>query len=78
MPPSHRSRGTQPGVFLTSSHRLVTKSWFVGEIRNILDVIGLPQNQYAGHSFRIGAATTAAVVGIEDSMIQIPSSGGSL
>ena len=65
------SRGTHPGAFfLTSSHRLVTKSWFVGEIRNILDVIGLPQNQYAGHSFRIGAATTAAVVGIEDSMIQ--------
>ena len=30
----------------------------------------LPADKYAGHSFRIGVATTAASTGIEDSTIQ--------
>ena len=64
-------RGTQLGAFfLSSSQRPVAKPWFVEESRHILSVIGLPQQQYAGHSFRIGAATTAALAGVEDSMIQ--------
>ena len=64
-------RGNQPGAFfLNSSHRPVTKPWFVGEIRRILGSVGLPQHEYAGHSFRIGAATAAAMAGIEDSVIQ--------
>ena len=63
--------GTQPGAFfLNSSQRPIVKPWFVEEIRRVLSSMGLPQQQYAGHSFRIGAATTAAMVGVEDSMIQ--------
>ena len=64
-------RGDQPGpFFLDSSHTAVTKSQFIAQIREILSALGLPQHQYAGHSFRIGAATTAAAMGVEDSMIQ--------
>ena len=60
-----------PGAFfLTLDHRPITKSWFVGQIRGTLVSLGLPQHDYAGHSFRIGAATTAALAGIEDSTIQ--------
>ena len=42
----------------------------VGEIREVLKTIELPQGQYAGHSSRIGAATAAAQAGVEDSTIQ--------
>ena len=65
------SRGDRPGpFFILPSGDPVMKPWFIAQIRTILATIGLPQQQYAGHSFRIGAATTAAVAGIEDSTIQ--------
>jgi len=64
-------RGNQPGpFFLNTAKGAVTKPWFIAQIRSILSQLGLPQHHYAGHSFRIGAATTAAAVGIEDSTIQ--------
>ncbi len=40
--------------FLLSSGPPVTKMWFTNHIRDILQVLGLPQDNYAGHSFRIG------------------------
>ena len=49
---------------------LVSKQWFVGKIRLILSSLGFPHQDYAGHSFRIGVATTAAMAGVEDSTIQ--------
>lgn len=65
------ARGDQSGpFFLNSSKGTITKPWFVARIRETLASIGLPQHQYAGHSFRIGAATTAAMAGVEDSLIQ--------
>ena len=64
-------RGSQPGAFfLNSAHMPVTKPWFVTQIRELLASMGLQQQDYAGHSFRIGAATTAALAGLEDSLIQ--------
>ena len=69
--PSSACRGDTPGPFFrTASGELVTKHWFVSQLCGILAAIGLPDHKYAGHSFRIGAATTAALVGIEDSTIQ--------
>ena len=64
------TRGGHPGpFFIDSSQKVITKQWFVGHIRNTLNTLGLPQHNYAGHSFRIGAATTAALAGVEDSTI---------
>ena len=64
-------RSSKPGPFFTNEEsKVLTKAKFVREIRDILKAIGMPQDQYAGHSFRIGAATSAAQAGIADSTIQ--------
>ena len=66
-----RLRQDEPGPFFRSrTKQPVTKSWLTNKIRQILQALGLPQEDYAGHSFRIGAATSAALAGIEDSTIQ--------
>ena len=60
-----------PGVFFRLRNGTPgSKSWFISRIRSILSYVGLPRHEYAGHSFRIGAATTAAMVAIKDSTIQ--------
>ena len=46
------------------------KSKFTARFRQLLDQAGVDSTPYAGHSFRIGAATTAAAKGVEDSLIQ--------
>ena len=65
-------RGPQPGpFFLNPRGQPITKAHFVGEVRIIIGSLGFPQEQFAGHSFRIGAATSAALAGMEDSSIQL-------
>ena len=62
---------SQPGPFFLNSNKVaLSKHQFVTCIRSILQLLGLLQFDYAGHSFRIGAATTVATAGVEDSMIQ--------
>ena len=39
-------------------------------VREALRRTGIDQQKYCGHSFRIGAATTAATKGVEDSVIK--------
>jgi hypothetical protein len=66
-----RLRQDHPGAFFRMEDGTpTTKGWFIGKLRGILSSIDLPQGDYAGHSFRIGATTTAAMAGVEDSMIQ--------
>lgn len=66
------ARGSrQDSFFITSRARPLTKQEFVSEFRKVLARLGIPDTNYAGHSFRIGAATSAALAGIEDSTIQL-------
>ena len=59
-------RGNAPGpFFMDSTHNALTKQRFVRRIRDILTSIGLQQDHFAGHSFRIGAATAAAAAGAQ-------------
>lgn len=66
-----QSRGTAPGpLFRFADGRPLTRSRFVDLVREALVRAGFNASQYCGHSFRIGAATTAAARGIEDSIIK--------
>ena len=56
-------RGNSPGpMFQFKDRTLSTKQRFIFHIRSALQSAGIDPTQYAGHSFRIGAATTAADV----------------
>lgn len=64
-------RGSGDGVlFHFQDGQALTKAKFTQHIRSALQQVGLPYQNFAGHSFRIGAATTAAKAGIEDSVIR--------
>ena len=66
------AHGPQPGpLFIATTISPITKQYFKGELRKILRTLGLPDDQYAGHSFHIGEATSAACTGVQDSTIQV-------
>jgi hypothetical protein len=61
---------TQGPLFMFRDGRFLTRQRLVGEMRQVLQKAGVDQSKYCGHSFRIGAATTAAARGVEDSVIK--------
>ena len=63
-------RSTPGHFFVDHQEKPIVKSHFVAKVRDALRTAGYPEEQFAGHSFRIGAATSAAMAGVEDSMIQ--------
>ena len=64
-------RGKEPGpLFRFSNGSALTRQNFVSSVRRALSGIGLQTSLYSGHSFRIGAATTAAAQGISDALIK--------
>ena len=64
-----RGDGAGP-LFKFQDGRLLTRQRLVDNIRAALQAAGIDQPKYCGHSFRIGAATTAAQRGMEDSVIK--------
>ena len=64
-------RGNQTGpLFKFRDGRPLTRQRFVMAVKEALDAAGVEAEQYSGHSFRIGAATTAAARGLEDSTVR--------
>ena len=64
-------RGQEAGpLFLGSDGTPLSKQRLVREVRAALEAGGVQPDGYSGHSFRVGAATTAARQGMEDSTIQ--------
>lgn len=65
------SRSPTHGPFFRfQSGAPLTRSAFVTRVSQALTLAGIEANKYSGHSFRIGAASTAAARGIEDSLIK--------
>ena len=64
-------RRNAPGpLFIFPGGAPVTKTFFGDQLKKSLAWAGLSSECYKGHSFRIGAATTAAMQGISDEEIQ--------
>ena len=64
-------RGSSPGpLFRFQDGSTLSRARLVSAVCTALASHGLDVSRFNGHSFRIGAATTAAACGIEDSLIQ--------
>ena len=64
-------RSPRPGpLFQYQSGAPLTKDALTSETRQLLSISGFNPSQYAGHSYRIGAATTAASVGLPPWLIK--------
>ena len=64
-------RPPTPGpLFVFQDGNPLTRDKLVSQMRDALSQLGIDSTNFSGHSFRIGAATTAAKVGFEDSFIQ--------
>ena len=64
------ARGLTPcPLFTWDSGKFLTRAHFV-EVKKALQLVGADASDFNGHSFRIGAASTAAANGMEDSLIK--------
>ena len=64
-------RGPGPGpLFQFQDGRFLTRARLVMEVKEAISAAGVDSSPYSGHSFRSGAATTAARQGIAEATIQ--------
>ena len=66
-----RLRGPRPGLlFQFTDGTPLSCPRLIADVRSCLARAGIREDLYCGQSFRIGAVTTAAKVGLDDSLIQ--------
>ena len=58
-------------LFVYRDGSFLTRDKLVSALKQALRTAGMDTKGYSGHSFRIGAATTAALKGVEDSVIKM-------
>ena len=64
-------RGQIPGaLFCLENGKPLKRKAFTASVQQALSSSGLVGTQFNGHSFRIGAATTASAIGLPDSTIK--------
>ncbi|RXN18931.1 proline and serine-rich 1-like protein [Labeo rohita] len=57
-------------LFLDEAKKPVTRFWFQKHLKSVLQSSGIPAEKFSSHSFRIGAATSAAQKGLSKQQIQ--------
>lgn len=57
-------------LFVNNVGQVLSRPMFIAMLKHILECINIDSSAYNGHSFRIGAATSAASVHLEDHMIK--------
>ena len=64
-------RQATPGpLFIFRDGIPLSRTHFVAAVWQVLQAAGVDTSSYTGHSFRIGAATTAAGIGLSDSSLK--------
>ena len=61
----------QHPLFITETGKMATRFWFQKHLHSVLRISGISPEHYSSHSFRIGAASTAARLGISDQTVQV-------
>ena len=56
--------------FVNELGEALTRNYFISHLKILLDSIGVNSLNYNGHSFRIGAATSAQEARLEDHLIK--------
>ena len=65
------ARGSAPGpLFIRQDTSPLRRKWFVARVQQALAAAGVPGSLFNGHSFRIGAATTASAADIPETTIK--------
>lgn len=65
-------RGSNNGpLFIRSTGQPLTRAFLVAQVQSALQSLDMQVGQFTGHSFWIGAATTALKAGISDAKIKM-------
>lgn len=65
-----KHEGNNKPLFVMLDGSPITREYFITELKCLLTSIGIDAQQYSGHSFRMGGATSAATARIEDHLIK--------
>ena len=69
--PGRQTAIARPPFFVWRDGSPLSQHHLVKEVRVILSAVGLDSSKYAGHSFRISAATSAARAGVPSHLIKM-------
>ena len=60
-----------PFLFIDKEGRLVTATWFLSNLRQVLQILGLNPGSFSTHSFRIGYTSDTAMAGSSYPQLQL-------